>query len=123
MLGLAAAGVVDLAADPPVGATHPWALPLTAIAAAAAGGTAKEILDLTGFGDPRFTDILITTTGGLAAALAAGYAEWLYPSTSSGRMDAASFLVSMALAAAIPVTIGFIGEIRKNLDKRAKERQ
>ncbi len=123
MLGLAAAGIVDLASDPQLGATHPWSLPLTAIAAAAAGGVAKELLDSTGFGDPRFTDILITTAGGLAAALAAGYAESLYPSSPGGRADGASFLISMALGAAIPVTIGFIGEIKKNLDRRAKERK
>jgi hypothetical protein len=119
-LGLAAAGIVDFAADPRFGVTFPISLPLIALSASAAGGAAKEILDSTGFGDPRFTDILITMSGGLAAALAAGYAEGLYPPTLSGRANGTSFLVAMAVGASIPVVIGFVGEVRRALLRLAK---
>jgi hypothetical protein len=123
MLGLAAAGIADLAVDPQLAAAHPCMLPLVALSASALGGVAKELLDSTGFGDPRFTDILITTGGGVAAAFAVGWAEGLYPSNHSGRANAASFLLSMAIGASVPVVIGFIGEIRSYLQRRAKETQ
>jgi hypothetical protein len=123
MLGLAAAGIADLAVDPQLAAAHPFLLPLIALSASAAGGTAKELLDSTGFGDPRFTDILITMSGGVAAAFAVGWAEGLYPSNPSGQANAASFLFSMAIGASVPVVIGFIGEIRSYLQRRAKEMQ
>ena len=120
-LGLAAAGIADAAGDPQLGAVHPFSLPLIALSASAAGGIAKEILDSTGFGDPRFIDIFFTMSGGLVAALAAGYVEGLYPSTLSGRANSTSFLASMALGVSIPVVIGFVGEIRRFVNRRAKE--
>ncbi len=122
-LGLAAAGIADLSSDPQLGRTYPLLLPLVALSASAVGGTAKEILDSTGFGDPRFTDILITMSGGLAAGLAVGYAEGLYPASRSGQVNGASFLISMAVGASIPVVIGFIGEMRSYVERRVKESQ
>jgi rhodanese-related sulfurtransferase len=119
-LGLAAAGIADYMADPQLRTAQPFSLPFIALTASGVGGAVKEILDLTGFGDPRFTDILITMSGGLAASLAAGYAEGLYPSTLSGRANGTSFLVSMALGASIPVVIGFVREIRAYRERRAK---
>jgi hypothetical protein len=89
MVGLAAAGVVDAAIDPAVVSQYPWLLPATALAGSAAAGIAKEVLDSMGFGDPRFSDILITSAGGVAAAL-----------------------VSM------PVINGFLVEIRRYIDLR-----
>lgn len=112
-LGLSAAGLVGaspVAAGPGQDALF---LPVVALSASAVGGIAKEVLDSTGFGDPSVSDIVVTMSGGLAAAVIVGYAQSLYPSTSSGVANEASLLLSGAAVAAIPVFIGFAGEVAR----------
>jgi hypothetical protein len=110
-IGLAAAGVVQIANDPQVPAPFPFVLPTIALSAATVAGMGKELLDSTGFGDPRFTDILITMTGGLAAAAAIAYEESLHPPTHTGALNGATYLLSTAMLLAIPVVNGFVKEI------------
>jgi hypothetical protein len=111
--GLAAAGIVDIFIDPSSTAQAPWLLPAAALAGAALAGISKEVLDSTGFGDPQFTDILITSSGGMAVALMLGYAQTLYPSTRSGQVNSASYIFSLAALLALPVINGFLVEIRR----------
>jgi hypothetical protein len=118
-LGLAAAGVVDAAMDPAVLALNPWMLPASALAASALGGISKEILDSTGFGDPQFTDILITSAGGVAAALMLVYAQTLYLPTYNGQVNSASLIFSLAALFALPVINGFMVEIGRYEARRA----
>jgi hypothetical protein len=112
-LGLSAAQLVESlgAGAPPRGS--PWIPPLAAVAAAAVAGVGKEALDSTGFGDPRFSDIVVTTIGGLAASAMIVYADSLYPDTTAGRRNSASFVVSTAVVLAVPVVIGFAREVRR----------
>ena len=119
-LGLAAAGITDAVCSPAYLQKYPVVLPLVALSAATVGGIAKEILDSTGFGDPRFTDIIITMTGGLAAVCAALYAQAVYPATLTGRADSSSFLISMSVSVSFPVIVGFIGEIRRAMERSAR---
>ena len=113
VVGLVAAGVVDVSMDPAVSARHPWMLPAAALAGSAVAGIGKELLDATGFGDPQFTDILITSCGGLAAALMVGYTRTVYPNSSTGQVNSASFIFSLAALLALPVVNGFMVEIRR----------
>jgi hypothetical protein len=81
--GLAVAGIVEAAIDPSLQTRYPWLLPAAALAGSALAGVSKEILDSTGFGDPQFRDVLITSAGGIAAALIVGYAQNVYPGTNN----------------------------------------
>ena len=110
--GLAAAGIVEVAVDPAMPGRYPWLLPSAAIAGSILAGVSKEILDSTGFGDPQFRDILITSTGGMAAALIIGYAQSAYPGSGNGKMNSASLVFSLAALIAMPVVNGFIQEIK-----------
>jgi len=118
--GLAAAGIVEAIVDPSVQQRYPWLVPFAALAGAAMAGVSKEILDSTGFGDPQFTDILITSTGGVAAALVIGYAQCVYPRSQSGQMNAASFVFSLAALIAMPVINGFLVEIERYESRRTR---
>ena len=120
-IGLAAAGIMDVAIDPSLTASQPWILPASAVAGAALAGVAKEILDSTGFGDPQFTDILITSSGGVAAALMLGYAQTLYPPTRNGQVNSASFIFSVATLLAMPLVNGFLVEIRRYAVRRRSQ--
>lgn len=118
--GLAAAGIVEVAVDPSMPGRYPWLLPMAALAGSVVAGVSKEILDSTGFGDPEFTDILITSTGGIAAALIVGYAQSVYPGTQNGQMNGASFVFSLATLIAMPVINGFLLEIRRYEARRSR---
>ena len=63
-VGLTAAALTQDFNDPSAFTGQALVLPAVALGAAAVAGIAKELLDSTGFGDPRFTDILITMSGG-----------------------------------------------------------
>jgi len=112
-LGLSAAGLAMALPAGNVAMPDSLSLPLMALAASAVGGTAKEMLDATGFGDPLVTDAIVTMVGGLAAALVVGYAQDIYPATSAGRANAAAFLLSGAALVSIPVGIAFAGEVQR----------
>jgi hypothetical protein len=120
--GLEAAGIFEYAYGPQGTGQHPLLFPAVALSASAVAGIAKEILDSTGFGDPRLTDILITMTGGLVAAGAVGYAEYLYPPTRDGWVNGTSFLQLTAALLAIPVIVGFVVEIDRYAERRAAEK-
>ena len=120
--GLVAAGVVNAVADPAVLSQYPWVLPATAMAGSAIAGIAKEVLDSTGFGDPQLSDILITSTGGVVAALVLISAQSLYPPTRNGQVDSSSFVFSLAVLLALPVINGFLVEIGRHVDRRAPRR-
>jgi len=117
-LGMMGAGLAEYALQPAYPSQNPLALPAIAVSVALPAGVAKELLDATGFGDPRLTDILITTAGGLLASLMVGYAEALYPPTGSGRQNSVALLLSTSALLAVPVAIGFAREVRNNLEKR-----
>ncbi len=117
-LGLLGAGLAESALQPGAPQQQPLALPAIAVSVSVPFGIAKEVLDSTGFGDPRFADILITTSGGLAAAVVVGYTELLYPPSASGKRNGYVFLVSTSALLAVPVVFGFLREIRTNIDRR-----
>ena len=119
-VGLAVAGILDVGMDPSVTAGYPWLLPASALAGAALAGISKEVLDSTGFGDPQLTDILITSAGGVVAALFVGSAQALYPPTLSGQVNSASFIFSTAMLLALPVVNGFLVEIRRYAERQAQ---
>jgi len=114
-LGLSAAELVQAALPGQPQGT--LLLPASAFTASAVGGVGKELLDLTGFGDPAVSDALVTMSGGLAAAAVVAWAQSLYPAGSAGRANEASFLVSSAAVLAIPVVIGFIGEVKRFIER------
>jgi hypothetical protein len=115
--GLAFAGIFQSVTDPQFAGENPLYLPAVALSAALVAGVSKEILDSTGFGDPRFTDVLITMAGGIAAAAAVGYAGYLYPHTQTGTINSVDLLFSTAALLAVPVAIGFWKEIEKNRER------
>ncbi len=125
-VGLFAAAGVDGAYSAQTVAQYPYLLPLVALTASEAAGMSKEILDSTGFGDPRFGDVLITMSGGLAAAAAAFGMESTMPESQAGRQASIEFFVAAATILATPVIVGMDQEIRSYLDRRkaaSKERR
>ena len=117
-LGMLGAGLAEYALQPTYPSQNPFVLPSIAVSVALPAGIAKELLDATGFGDPRLTDVLITTAGGLVASLMVGYAEALYPPNGSGKSNSVALLISTSALLAVPVAIGFAREVRNNLEKR-----
>ena len=97
--------------------SSPWLRPLVAVGAAAVAGVGKEVLDSTGFGDPRFSDIVVTSIGGLTAAGIAWYAQSIYPATGTGRVNGDAYLISTAVVLALPVIVGAIREIQAYIDR------
>lgn len=116
-LGMLGAGLAEYALEPTYPSQHPLELPSLAIAVALPAGIAKEVLDSTGFGDPRITDVLITTAGGLAAALIVGYAESFYPPDGSGKANSVALLISTSALLAVPVAFGFAKEVRNTIER------
>ncbi|HET6487524.1 MAG TPA: hypothetical protein VFH83_13945 [Spirochaetia bacterium] len=117
-LGMLGAGLAEYALQPTYPSQYPLVLPSVAISVALPAGIAKELLDATGFGDARLTDVLITTAGGLLASMMVGYAEALYPANSRGKSNSVALLLSTSALLAVPVAIGFAREVRNNLEKR-----
>jgi hypothetical protein len=117
-LGLSAAELVHALPLSPGLRQSPLLSPAAALGASVVGGIGKELLDLTGFGDPAVTDALVTMLGGLAAAAVVGYEQSLYPGSAAGRANEASFLLSSAAVISVPVVIAFIGEVRRFIERR-----
>jgi hypothetical protein len=117
-IGLATAATVESLQPPQAVAQRPLLLPALAVAGSAVAGTAKEILDATGFGDPRLGDIFITMSGGVLAAGAVAYAESVFPGTAEGKQNSVAVLFTSAALLAVPVVIGFIKEIRRAIERR-----
>ncbi len=118
--GFAVAGVLQSTVDPELLRQYPLFLPAMALSAAVAAGIAKELLDATGFGDPRIADILITSAGGAAAAAMIGCAGLLYPRAGSASLQVGAYLFGAAALFAVPVAAGFVYEIRRSIS-RAKQ--
>jgi hypothetical protein len=110
-LGLSASELVRETASP-------WLRPLVAVGTAAVAGVGKEVLDSTGFGDPRFSDIVVTTVGGLAAAGILLYTQSVYPPAGTGRANSDAYVISTAVVLALPVVVGAVQEIRRYIDRR-----
>jgi hypothetical protein len=121
-LGLSAAELVHGLPLGPAAQQSALLFPAAALTASAVGGIGKELLDLTGFGDPAVADVIVTMSGGLAAAAVVSYAQSLYPAGGTGGVNEASFLLSSAAVLAIPVVVGFIGEVRRFIERRARAR-
>jgi hypothetical protein len=121
-IGLTAATLTQDMSDPSAFAGQPMALPTVALGAAAIAGIAKELLDSTGFGDPRYTDVLITMGGGLIAAGSMLYTQSVYPQTGNGRLNSSIFSLVTALLLAVPVGIGFIKEINSAIERQSSPR-
>jgi hypothetical protein len=97
-----------------------WPLsPVIALSGSALAGIAKEILDSTGFGDPRLSDALITTAGGLVAAGAMLFAHLVLPPDTDGWAGSQAFAQTSAVLLSIPVAVGFIVEIERYKARRA----
>jgi hypothetical protein len=73
-------------------------------------GAAKELLDMAGFGDPDWRDLLATAAGGLAASAAVFAA-----SRSDRQARLAPVYASFGVALAIPPAVGLF----RSLDRRA----
>ena len=69
----------------------------TGLAAAAAAGALKELLDLAGFGDPDWLDLLATVAGGLGAS-AAVYALAQADSPRASRLAPAFATIGIVLS-------------------------
>ncbi len=67
------------------------------LGAAVCAGVAKELLDLTGFGDPDWRDLLATAAGGLAVSAAV-----LAASRSDRQAQLAPVYASFGIALALP---------------------
>jgi hypothetical protein len=98
--------------------SSPWLRPLVAVGAAAAAGIGKEILDATGFGDPRVSDAVVTAIGGIAAAGILFYAQSVYPAAPPGPVNNDAYVISTAAVLALPVIVGAIQEIQRYNDRR-----
>ncbi|HEY9594314.1 MAG TPA: hypothetical protein VHE79_07550 [Spirochaetia bacterium] len=123
-IGLAAAALTDGLCAPSMSATGgSWVLPVVALSAAVMAGAGKELLDLTGFGDPRVADILITATGGLAAAASVFYYGAVFPTTREGRGNADLAMIVTAAVLAVPVIDGFIREFLRWEERRTEARR
>jgi hypothetical protein len=117
-IGLAAASLTGELSPGQSFQAVPWALPLVALGAATVAGIGKELLDLTGFGDPRVEDVLITMSGGLVAAASALYSREAFPPTRDGGLNADLALLLTAAILAAPVVQGFIREIQRSEERR-----
>lgn len=73
------------------------------LGAAVFGGAAKELLDLTGFGDPDWLDLLATAAGGLAVSAAV-----LAASSSDREARLAPVYASFGVALALPPAAGLL---------------
>ena len=117
--GFAAAALTERVSAPGVRTQFPLFLPAVALAGGQIAGMSKELLDATGFGDPRFTDVLITDIGGLAAAGCEALVR--PPATASGRNGAALLFAAAAGVLAVPVVQGLatelIGDLRRTHSK------
>ena len=117
--GLESAGIFECALGPE-GTARLWPLsPVIALSGSALAGAAKEILDSTGFGDPRLEDALITTAGGLCAACAVLLAHVILPQGADGWAGSQAFTQTSAALLAIPVAVGFIMEIERYRARRS----
>ena len=117
--GFESAGIFECALGPTETARS-WPLsPVIALSGSALAGIAKEILDSTGFGDPRLTDALITTAGGLVAAGAMLFAHLILPPDADGWAGSQAFAQTSAALLSIPVAVGFIVEIQRYKARRA----
>lgn len=76
------------------------------LGAAVCGGAAKELLDLTGFGDPDWLDLLATAAGGLAASAAV-----LAASSSDRQARLAPVYASLGFALALPPAAGLLSRL------------
>ncbi len=117
--GFEAAGIFECAYGPGVMTQSIVLSPLAALSGSALAGVAKEILDSTGFGDPRLTDVLITMAGGLAAAMAVLLAHAILPPTTDGWAGSQAYLQTSAALLVIPVAAGFIVEIERYKSRHA----
>lgn len=120
--GFEAAGIFECVYGPGVMTQSILFSPIAALSGSALAGVAKEVLDSTGFGDPRLTDVLITMAGGLAAAMAVLFAHAILPPTSDGWAGSQAYLQTSAALLVIPVAAGFIVEIERNRTRRAQQR-
>ncbi len=116
-LGLSAAELVHALPLTPELQQSALLFPAAALTASAVGGIGKELLDLTGFGDPAVADAIVTVSGGLAAAAVVAYTHSLYPADGAGRANEASFLLSSAAVIAVPVVIAFIDEVKRFIER------
>jgi hypothetical protein len=73
------------------------------LGAAVCGGGAKELLDLTGFGNPEWADLLATAAGGLAASAAV-----LAAAGSDREARLAPVYASFGIALALPPAGGLL---------------
>jgi hypothetical protein len=108
--GLLAAGLVEAAGPPRTFSDFPLLLPGVAVSSATAAGIAKEVLDSTGFGAPRFAEALSAVGGGLLAAAMIGGLE-------GARIETPVPLLSIGALFAIPVTIALLEEIVWNVHR------
>jgi hypothetical protein len=98
--------------------SSPWLRPLVAVGMAAVAGAGKEILDSTGFGDPRFSDFVVTSIGGLAAAGILLYAQSVYPTAPPGPANSDAYVISTAAVLFLPVVVGAIQEIQRYIERQ-----
>jgi hypothetical protein len=82
----------------------------TGLGAAVLGGAAKELLDMTGFGDPDWRDLLATAAGGLAVSAAVFAA-----SRSDRQARLAPVYASFGVVLAVPPAVSLF----RRLDRRA----
>jgi hypothetical protein len=86
------------------------------LGAAVCGGAAKELLDLTGFGDPDWRDLLATAAGGLAVSAAV-----LAASSSDRQARLAPVYASFGFALALPPAAGLLRRLSSRRSSASSE--
>ena len=86
------------------------------LSAAVFGGAAKELLDLTGFGDPDWLDLLATAAGGLAVSAA------VFATAASDReARLAPVYASFGIALALPPGVALVRRLSSRKSNVALE--
>jgi hypothetical protein len=110
LAGTAAALLVSAAAYPLVdlGSDQRCALLVAGLGLGGAltAGVVKELVDLCGWGQPQWTDLLLTAGGGLLAAILVYSLSNLQPATEDGSWGIAAVYVAFGLTLSLPVGEG-----------------
>jgi len=86
------------------------------LGAAVFGGAAKELLDLTGFGDPDWLDLLATAAGGLAVSAAV-----LAAAASDREARLAPVYASFGIALALPPGVALVRRLSSRKSSAASD--
>jgi hypothetical protein len=82
-------------------------------------GLTKELLDLSGWGDPQISDLLLTVGGGVLAATAVYALSILQPAGEEGSLGISAVYGAFGLTLSLPVGEGLYRRIIPSLRSRS----